>query len=95
MRTCLQESIRRGRIVWMANHRVRRRHQIDHCDYAAVAQRDLFEARDLAFHQRLREGFQEIARAEPQRCILIDALKTPELIAAEIAQTVAQRWGPL
>ena len=62
---------------------------------SAVAQRDLFEARDLAFHQRLREGFQEIARAEPQRCILIDALKTPELIAAEIAQTVAQRWGPL
>jgi DNA polymerase-3 subunit delta' len=29
--------------------------------------------RRLAFHQRLREGFLAIARAEPERCAVIDA----------------------
>ena len=32
-----------------------------------------FESKGLAFHRRLREGFLAIARAEPQRCALIDA----------------------
>jgi len=32
-----------------------------------------FEAKGLAFHTRLRAGFQAIAQAEPNRCILIDA----------------------
>jgi dTMP kinase len=32
-----------------------------------------FERMDRDFHERLRRGFQEIARAEPQRCVLIDA----------------------
>jgi dTMP kinase len=32
-----------------------------------------FEAKGLAFHQRLRAAFAAIAAAEPQRCVLIDA----------------------
>jgi dTMP kinase len=34
---------------------------------------DRFEKRDLAFHQRVRAQFHEIAAAEPKRCKLIDA----------------------
>src|SRR4029077_14226770 len=34
---------------------------------------DRFERLDRAFHERLREGFRQIAAAEPQRCVLIDA----------------------
>jgi hypothetical protein len=34
---------------------------------------DRFERMDLAFHQRLRAGFLEIARAEPGRCVLVGA----------------------
>ena len=34
---------------------------------------DAYEKRDLAFHWRLREAFTAIARAEPERCVLIDA----------------------
>jgi dTMP kinase len=32
-----------------------------------------FESKGVAFHERLREAFLEIARAEPERCAVIDA----------------------
>ena len=32
-----------------------------------------FESKGLAFHERLREGFLAVARAEPERCAVIDA----------------------
>ena len=62
---------------------------------ASQSQRDLFEDRDLAFHQRLRTGFQEIARTEPGRCTLIDAARAPDEIAADVMQAIAARLGPL
>jgi dTMP kinase len=34
---------------------------------------DRFEALQHSFHERLRAGFLEIAAAEPQRCVVIDA----------------------
>ncbi len=34
---------------------------------------DSFEARDLAYHQRLRQAFLDIAAQEPDRCQVIDA----------------------
>lgn len=36
---------------------------------------DRFERMGEAFHRRLREGFREIARKEPERCKLIDAAR--------------------
>lgn len=48
---------------------------------------DAFEARDLAFHQRLREGFLAVARAEPGRCVVVDGA----LGEAEIAERVWQK----
>ncbi len=38
---------------------------------------DRFERLDRAFHDRLRQGFREIAAAEPGRCVLIDAAGEP------------------
>lgn len=32
-----------------------------------------FESKGLAFHERLRKGFREIAAAHPGRCVVIDA----------------------
>ncbi len=43
---------------------------------------DRFERKGLAFHQRLREGFLEIAKAEPKRCIVIDASGSIETVTA-------------
>ena len=58
-------------------------------------ERDLFEDRDLGFHQRLRAGFREIARTEPSRCVLVDALRPAQVIAADIAAAIETRWGSL
>jgi dTMP kinase len=44
-----------------------------------------FEARGLAFHQALREAFLAIAKAEPQRCKVVDAARDVEAVAASIA----------
>jgi dTMP kinase len=45
---------------------------------------DAFEMRDLAYHRRLREGFVALTRMQPRRCLLIDATREREVIAAEI-----------
>ena len=62
---------------------------------SGTPERDLFEDRDLGFHQRLRAGFQAIAKSEPMRCVLLDALRAPPAIAADIAAIIASRWGAL
>ncbi|MFO1089992.1 MAG: dTMP kinase [Hyphomicrobiales bacterium] len=45
---------------------------------------DRFEARDRSFQDALRAAFLAIARAEPQRCKVIDAARDPDTVAADI-----------
>ena len=45
---------------------------------------DRYEARPLAYHQRLRDGFLAIAAAEPKRCRVVDAAHEPALVAVAI-----------
>jgi len=52
---------------------------------------DRFEAEDIDFHQKLRDGYLAIARREPERCVLIDATKTPDNVASDIWSALAQR----
>lgn len=52
-----------------------------------------FEGRELAFHQRLRRGFLEIAEQEPQRCIVLDADKSIEALHEEIVKVITERFG--
>lgn len=52
-----------------------------------------FEQFDRDFHQRLRQGFQDIARRHPDRCIQIDASGTEEQVAEAIWAQVARRFG--
>ena len=52
-----------------------------------------FESRQLEFHQNLRRGFLEIAAAEPDRCVVLNADKSIEALHREIVQTVAERLG--
>ncbi|MDF2598643.1 MAG: thymidylate kinase [Methylobacterium brachiatum] len=52
---------------------------------------DRFEAESLAFHTRLREAFLAIARAEPQRCAVIDAARDPDSVESAIRAIVASR----
>lgn len=43
-----------------------------------------FESKGAAFHSRLRQAFLDIARAEPDRCRVIDATQTLEAVSADI-----------
>jgi dTMP kinase len=57
---------------------------------------DAYESRHLAFHERLRAGYAAIARAEPQRCALIDGARPVDQVAAEVwAETEARLLGPV
>ena len=62
---------------------------------SATPERDLFEDRDVEFHERLRQGFLNIANAEPQRCVVIDATQPIEAISRQVEHSLVQRLGPL
>ena len=53
-----------------------------------------FEARELEFHERLRGAFLEIARADPERCAVIDARPRPEAVEAAVWAAVQRRLEP-
>ncbi|MDQ2859160.1 MAG: dTMP kinase [Pseudomonadota bacterium] len=50
-----------------------------------------FEAKGLNFHRRLRAAFLAIARAEPERCVVIDAAPNEDAVAAAVWAAVAGR----
>ena len=58
---------------------------------AATQQR--YERMGLAFHEKLHAGFLEIAKAEPERCIVVDATRSIEAVAQDVRAAVAQRFG--
>lgn len=54
---------------------------------------DRYERMQVAFHERLRNGYQAIAKAEPERCALIDASAGIDGIQASIRAAVTDRLG--
>jgi len=52
-----------------------------------------YESLPRDFHERVHDGFEEIAKAEPERCAVIDASADIEAVAAAIARVVAERLG--
>jgi dTMP kinase len=53
---------------------------------------DRFEAEDIKFHQELREAYRQIAVAEPQRCVLIDATAEPDIVAANVWSALRDKF---
>ena len=51
-----------------------------------------YERMGRAFHERLREGFLDIARRDPGRCVVIDAGGTVEQVQDQVCAAVWQRW---
>lgn len=45
---------------------------------------DRFEAEDIRFHQDLRDAYRQIAAENPDRCVLIDATPSPDVVAAQV-----------
>ena len=54
---------------------------------------DRYERMDRAFHERLRLGFLEIAKAEPARCVVIDAGGDIDTVAALVWAAVRNRFA--
>ena len=54
---------------------------------------DRFEAAEPAFHRRVRAGFRRLARREPERWLVLDALAPAEATAAVVWERVARMLG--
>jgi len=58
---------------------------------ADQSQEDRFEKLGTSFHDRLRHGYLQIAQANPERCVVIDATRSIEKIFADLAKHVQER----
>jgi dTMP kinase len=52
-----------------------------------------FENFDRDFHEKLRQGFVDIVRRNPDRCVVIDAAQGENDVAAAIWAAVSNRFG--
>lgn len=59
------------------------------------AEKDRFERENLDVHANRRARFLEIARSEPERCVVVDGSRKPEQVAAAIIEIVEGRLGPI
>lgn len=53
---------------------------------------DRFELEDVAFHDRVREGYLKLAEIEPERFFILDATKSQIELAEEIYKTIKLRF---
>ncbi len=53
---------------------------------------DRFESEDVQFHQALRDAYSEIARTEPERCVVIDANADVNTVAAKVWTALRDRF---
>ncbi|HEV3234441.1 MAG TPA: dTMP kinase [Candidatus Dormibacteraeota bacterium] len=58
---------------------------------AAGGGRDRIEAEDLTFHGRVRQGYLDFARRDPDRYHVVDAAQDPEAVAAESLRVTLER----
>lgn len=52
-----------------------------------------FESKGPDFHERLRQGFLDIAKRDPKRCAVIDAAEPIERVHAAVLNTLKTRLG--
>ncbi|MBI4208907.1 MAG: dTMP kinase [Deltaproteobacteria bacterium] len=74
--------------LWRANQRV-----LKVLGASPLGVEDRFEKEPTDFHQRVRQGYLELAKGEPQRFCVIDASKSEEEIREEILQEVMRFFG--
>jgi len=52
---------------------------------------DRFESESVELQEKRRQGFLDIARGEPERCVVIDATQDEDRVAEEIWKAVVER----
>jgi dTMP kinase len=55
--------------------------------------KDAIESRVLDYHQAVQRAFLDIARANPQRCVVLDASKPPAEVADAAMAAIDARLG--
>ncbi len=60
---------------------------------ARAAKADAIESRGDDYHERVRQAFLEIAKAEPKRCVVLDASQAPDAVAAAALKSIDARLG--
>ncbi len=63
--------------------------------FARNNQETRFENMDINFHQQVRQGFLDIAAAEPQRVVVLDAQQDIATIHQQICAEIRRRYGVL
>jgi dTMP kinase len=58
------------------------------------AQADRFEGEGAEFHEKLRDAYLAVAAREPDRCVVVDASASKEVVANAIWQAVESRLQP-
>jgi dTMP kinase len=53
-----------------------------------------YESMGLEFHRRLREAFLDIAKREPDRCVVIDATQIKDKVHQDILHVLRERLKP-
>jgi dTMP kinase len=61
---------------------------------AIAGDADTYEKRDLEYHEKLRQGYLAIAKAEPRRVKIIDGTAPQPAVAAAIWEHVERRMMP-
>jgi dTMP kinase len=52
---------------------------------------DVFERKATEFHERVRSAFLEIAESEPERCVVLDALGSPDQVLTAALNAIDTR----
>jgi len=60
-------------------------------DHGSAQDQTRFEQEDLAFHQRVRAGYLEMARLEPERFAVIDALGAVDEVRGRVIRAIETR----
>lgn len=53
---------------------------------------DAIESREIAYHEAVHRAFLDIARANPERCLVLDASAPPEALARNAFEEIARRF---
>jgi dTMP kinase len=65
--------------------------EISQARVAARGGADRFERQDLAFHRRVREGYQDLVKRFPQRFVVLDGTQRPAAVAAAARTAIDAR----
>ena len=60
---------------------------------ARAADKDAIESRVQSYHEAVHQAFLDIARANPQRCVVLDASVAPNALAASALAAIDARIG--